>query len=81
MTSTPDVRRNPKGDDYTFSFAYTVDPGSASEYQNTGHQKDTCDDDTNIFDHPFRDLNSVDPGRASDYRDCADGSITFKVYP
>jgi hypothetical protein len=65
---------NPQGDDYTFSFAYTVAPGSASEYK-------LCADGSPVSEHPFRDLNSVDAGRASDYRDCADGSITFKAHP
>jgi len=73
ITNGVAVFGNPKGDDYTFSFAYTVDPGSASEYK-------ACADDPDVF-HPFRDLNSVDPGRASDYRDCADGSITFAARP
>jgi len=70
----------PEGDDYTFSFAYTVDPGDPSEY-GTMQAPGKCSDGTNVFDHPFRDLNSVDSGRASDYRDCADGSITFKAHP
>jgi hypothetical protein len=69
---------NPKGDDYTFSFAYTVDPGDDSQFL-------LCADGTLVSEHPFRDLNSVDPGRASDYRDCADipegGSIAFRVHP
>ena len=69
---------NPIGDDYTFSFAYTVDPGDDSQFL-------LCADGTLVSEHPFRDLNSVDPGRASDYRDCADipegGSIAFRVHP
>ena len=69
---------NPIGDDYTFSFAYTVDPGDDSQFP-------LCADGTLVSEHPFRDLNSVDPGRASDYRDCADipegGSIAFRVHP
>jgi hypothetical protein len=65
---------NPKGDDYTFSFAYIVEPGDASQFM-------LCADGSDVFDHPFRDLNSVDPGRASDYAACADGSITFKAHP
>jgi len=63
---------NPKGDDYTFSFAYIVEPGSPSQFITD------CSTVDPGHPHPFRDLNSVDPGRASDYRDCADGSIAFK---
>jgi len=74
---------NPKGDDYTFSFAYTVEKPKHPE-DPLGYKK--CADGTNVSDHPYRDLNSVDPGRASDYRDCADDAdpddpIAFKIHP
>lgn len=64
---------NPTGDNYTFTFAYPVQPGSASQYN-------LCaDDKTSVSAHRFRDLVSVDAGRAVDYRDCADGSIAFSI--
>ncbi len=60
---------NPKDDDYTYSFAYTVEAGSASEFV------------TDCSPLRFRDINSVDPGRALDTAACADGSIAFRAHP